>query len=1129
MKKPFYLSTLILSFCVFACKSPAPQPPLQLVELEEAEAAKRAEEIRNSISPEIMEGLKLSLWASDSLLADPIALEMDNQGNAYITRTNRQKNSEFDIRGHRDWMTASISLASVEDRRAFLHRIFSPDSSEKNTWVKDLNNDSIHDWRDLAVEKEQVYRISDESGDGIADRSQLILEDFNDEVTDPAGALLVYGEDMFLGAGPDLWRLKDRNGDGTIDWKKSISHGYIVHIGFGGHGMSGLTVGPDGKIYWGAGDVGSNITALDGSTYNYPNQGVIVRCNPDGSDFEVYAAGLRNTHEFVFDNYGNLITVDNDGDHPGEKERLLYVVNGHDAGWRINWQFGKYTDPDNNTYKVWMEEEMYKPRWEGQAAYFLPPIINYHSGPTGMLHNPGTALSPDLQDKFLVVEFNGSASRSGIHAFDLKPKGASFEMGEETVVMRGVLGTGIRFGSEGALYIADWITGWGTKNYGRIWKLDDPLVAASPSRQEVKTLLQSNFSEMQVADLGELLKHVDKRIRQNAQFALAAKGNKGLKIFEETLTSDHQLARIHALWGITQQARKDSKNGQLLLPLLTDQDKEIRAQAAKMLGDIRYEAAGDALIPLLKDPSNRVKFFSAEALGRIAHKAGTQPILDMLEANDNVDHYLRFGGALALSRIGDREKLLNYYNHPSQALRLAVVLAMRRMRDPAIANFLEDEDEYIVAEAARAINDDYSIEEALPMLADCLENERFTSEPLLRRAINANLRVGELDELEQLIAYAQSEKAPAEMRKEALAAIGTWAKPSVLDRVDGRYRGPDERDEKVLKDMLAPHIETFIGANQKDLQIEACKIVGKLGLKEAEEQVLSLTRPGNEEEVRVAALKALFAMESGEMEGLLAMALNGKSEKLRVSALTALPKLNMSDDKKAEMLAGILKDGSLSEKQTALAQVGNLKSAKATETLQMQIELAEKKQINPGVLLDLENAVAQNTDEKIVAAWEAYQASIVGQDSVSKYRAALDGGTRQAGVQVYINHPAAQCTRCHAIDQWGSSEVGPNLGGLAKRMSREDILESLVSPSAKVALGYGIVSLELEDGESLVGTLLEENSRQLILKTEDAEPVKVPLTKIKTRRDAPSSMPAMGILMEKEELRDLVAFLATLK
>lgn len=43
-------------------------------------------------------------------------------GRIYYTTTNRQKNSEFDIRGHRDWEIASISLQSIEDKRAFLHK-----------------------------------------------------------------------------------------------------------------------------------------------------------------------------------------------------------------------------------------------------------------------------------------------------------------------------------------------------------------------------------------------------------------------------------------------------------------------------------------------------------------------------------------------------------------------------------------------------------------------------------------------------------------------------------------------------------------------------------------------------------------------------------------------------------------------------------------------------------------------------------------------------------------------------------------------------------------------------------------------------------------------------------------------
>ncbi|HEX5170885.1 MAG TPA: heme-binding protein, partial [Cyclobacteriaceae bacterium] len=524
-------------FATASCNKPAPKEPPLIVREGAKQGALKAEEIRKNTAVQLADGLTIRVWATDSLAPDPIAMSIDDKGRVYLTRTNRQKNSEFDIRGHRDWMTPSIALQTVEDRRAFLHQTFAPERSEENKWLPDLNNDGIHDWHDLAVEKDEVWKIEDQDGDGIADISTRILNDFHDEVSDVAGALLVREEDVFVGIGPDMWRLKDTDGDGVLDEKESISHGYAVHIGFSGHGMSGAIEGPDGKIYWGIGDIGANLVDKEGKKYEYPNEGVIVRSNPDGSDFEVVASGLRNTHEFVFDEYGNIITSDNDGDHPGESERLVHIVEGHDAGWRSNWQYGKYTDPKNNTYKVWMDEKLYVPRWEGQAAYIIPPIVNYHNGPTGMAYNPGTALGSVWKNKFFLVEFVGNPSRSHIWSFGLKPKGASFDLDNEVDVLSGILPTGIKFGNDGALYVADWINGWNTKNYGRVWKLDvsedrDDLKAA---REETKRLIELSYKEQTEEELFNLLQYGDMRVRQKAQFELVKRGEKGIEVFKKAI------------------------------------------------------------------------------------------------------------------------------------------------------------------------------------------------------------------------------------------------------------------------------------------------------------------------------------------------------------------------------------------------------------------------------------------------------------------------------------------------------------------------------------------------------------------------------------------------------------------
>jgi hypothetical protein len=165
--------------------------------------------------------------------------------------------------------------------------------------------------------------------------------------------------------------LKDDNADGTIDRQIVISEGYSTHPAFGGHGISGLSMGPDGRIYWEVGDIGLDVTDKSGRRWSLPNQGAVMRSEPDGSNFEVFATGIRNLQEFSFDEYGNLISVDNDGDHQGETERLVYVPDGSDSGWRSNWQYGKYTDAKNNRYNVWMDESMFKPRFAGQAAHII--------------------------------------------------------------------------------------------------------------------------------------------------------------------------------------------------------------------------------------------------------------------------------------------------------------------------------------------------------------------------------------------------------------------------------------------------------------------------------------------------------------------------------------------------------------------------------------------------------------------------------------------------------------------------------------------------------------------------------------------------------------------------------------
>src|SRR5690606_35866342 len=763
------------------------------------------------------------------------------------------------------------------------------------------------------------------------------------------------------------------------------------------------------------------------------NEGASFRAFPDGSGFEVFATGLRNTHEFAFDEYGNLISVDNDGDHPGEEERVVYIVEGSDSGWRTNWQYGKYTDERNNAYKVWMDEELFKPHFDGQAAYILPPIANYHAGPAGMAYNPGTALSEDWLDYFFVAEYTGTPATSNVYAFRLEEKGAGFELADDTAAVSGILPVGMAFGPDGALYLADWIDGWGSKGAGRIWRLaaeGDP----SPIRNETMELLAADFSLLRVSRLTSHLEHPDLRVRRKAQFELAAR-SRADALREVLRRSENRLARIHALWGLWQLALDDAWGADRLVPYLSDSDPEIRAQAAKILGDVQYYPAASALVPLVSDSSARVRFFATEALGRMEHEEAFEPIVQMLEANAGKDVYLRHAGSIALSRLDAAARLAGLSRHPSKHVRLAAVVALRRMGNPAVTAFLDDPDQDVVTEAARAINDDGGIVDAIPQLASILTETPHSSEPLLRRVLNANLRSGTTEDADRVAAYALREDAPTPMRVEAVDILGVWPDPSPFDRVDGLYLGPAPRTPEPIQEIATAAFTTLLtGTAPAEVKVAAARAASRLDLSTITPTLADRLSNDKAPAVRAAALSALQDLGWPQMQESIELALNDSEAEVRLMALSVLPDAGLAAATTATLLSRALDGGTVAEQQSALASLADIDAPEAHDILETQMERLAAGAVPEDVQLDVLEAAVSSSSDRLREQANAFRAS------TSPFIGIEYGGDPRRGSRIYYQNQAAQCTRCHAIFEIGGA-VGPNLEGVGSRLTREELAE----------------------------------------------------------------------------------------
>jgi quinoprotein glucose dehydrogenase len=107
--------------------------------------------------------------------------------------------------------------------------------------------------------------------------------------------------------------------------------------------------------------------------------------------------------------------------------------------------------------------------------------------------------------------------------------------------------------------------------------------------------------------------------------------------------------------------------------------------------------------------------------------------------------------------------------------------------------------------------------------------------------------------------------------------------------------------------------------------------------------------------------------------------------------------------------------------------------------------------------------------------------------------------------------------------------VGPQLSGIGALKDRKYLLESLVSPVAQIAPGYGMVSVTLKDGKSYAGVVVKEDAETVELKLADNSVKKIDVAEVTVKTPPISVMPPMSAMLTKRQIRDLVAYLAGLK
>jgi putative membrane-bound dehydrogenase-like protein len=463
---------------------------------------------------------------------------------------------------------------------------------------------------------------------------------------------------------PNLTVLRDTDGDGKADERKELFKDLGVPAGFpndfNDHIVSGIKIGIDGYLYISVGDKGvPKATGPDGRTAQVVGGGVL-RCRPDGTGLEVFTTGTRNHLEPNLDARDNLFTYDNTDDGLGWWTRVTHHIDG-----------GTYGYPHD---------------YHTRTDRILPRMAEYGGGsPCG-----GVLYAEDgWPERYRGLLYWSEWGQRVVRAFRFAPKGASFEIAEKIdFVAAGEVSDfrplDLALSHDGkTMYIADWsMGGWGnkTEKLGRIY-------AVSPEDvDKIKLQPRGTDSDPIEAQIGSL-DHPSLNERLRAQDSLVSRGKAALSAATAALADPQtpELARRHLVWVVDAIAGGTPEGTAPLTAALASPSADIRAQAARALGQRAAAAAEAPLVGMLGDPEASVRLQAIIALGRIG-KSSTVPRLIPITADP--DFHLAYSARKALDRIGDWEGIAQGLDSADPKVRAGTLLTLERVYDRDAAEAL---------------------------------------------------------------------------------------------------------------------------------------------------------------------------------------------------------------------------------------------------------------------------------------------------------------------------------------------------------------------------------------------------------------------------------------------------------
>ena len=497
-------------------------------------------------------------------------------------------------------------------------------------------------------EGDRILILEDTTGDGVADKETVFYQgtDIN-----AALGICVLGNKVIVSCSPDVFIFTDTNGDDKADKKE------VFFSGVGGiqhdHGMHSFNFGPDGKLYFNFGNEGDSILDKngkavrdeDGNIVNHSGhpyrQGMVFRCNPDGSEFEVMGHNFRNDYEISEDSYGSMWQSDNDDDG-NRGVRIVYVM-----------PYGNYGYTDEITGESWqtrrinMEDSIPYRHWHLNDPGVVPNLLQTGAGsPTGILVYEGNLLPERFRNQII----HADAGPNVVRSYAVTNDGAGYKATINNIVE----GTGdnwfrpsdVSVAPDGSLFIADWydpgVGGhqMGDPYHGRIYRI------APPGDKYKVPVYHLDTPEGAV----EALKNPNNEVRYLAWTKLNGWGEKAVPALEKLYHDDNPRFRARALWLLS---KIPAKGMAYVQDALKDKDENIRITAIRAAEELHADMV-PVVQTVVNDPSPQVRRTAAIAL-RHCKEAGAEGLWTQLAMQyDGKDRWYLEALGIGADRQWDR-------------------------------------------------------------------------------------------------------------------------------------------------------------------------------------------------------------------------------------------------------------------------------------------------------------------------------------------------------------------------------------------------------------------------------------------------------------------------------------------